>query len=168
MREKHGKYRLGVLMPVCFLAFDLFTWGHEAQASGLGRPSVTVKKRAKKSATIKMKSGSRVTGYHIYLKEGKKGKYQLVKLLLKTNTVTLKKLKASSTYYVKVRSYRTVGLNVRTSIFSKVKKIAPYQKKKKPAATQAPTPAPTPAPVPSAAPAVSPGETQEPEGSASA
>lgn len=143
--------RFGVALLVLILVCDLISQGNVTRASGISRPKVTVGKRTKKTVILKLRSSSKVTSYQIRLKKGKKGKYSLVDFAMGTKVNwKLKKLKPKETYYVKVRSVRTRGIYPQKSAFSAVKKIPPYEKKKKKPTT------PTPAPMPSAAPTVKP------------
>ena len=64
-------------------------------ASKPKKPSFTVVKRTKTTATIKIKKRDKVTGYHVYVKKGKKGKYRLWRFSF-TRNFKLKKLKAGS------------------------------------------------------------------------
>lgn len=140
-REIKGKYqrnRITAWILMAFLICNLFAWGNVAHVDAIGRPTVTVGKRTKKTVILKLRSKSKVTSYQIYLKQGKKGKYTLSFAMGSKVNVKLKKLKPKETYYVKVRAVRTRGTYFQKSAFSKTKKIAPYEKKKK--KTASPTP----------------------------
>ena len=116
-REKRS-IRRGIMIVLVFaLVFEICTVGKVSRAASLSRPTVTVKKRTKKTATIKLQSKSKVTSYQVYLKQGKKGKFRIEAFAIGTSTVKLKKLKAKETYYVKVRSVRTSGLRFAKSKF---------------------------------------------------
>lgn len=117
-------------------------------ASKLKKPSFTVTKRTKTTATIKIKKMDKVTVYHVFMKKGKKGKYRLVKFSF-TRTFKITKLKPGSEYYVKIRASRTRGLRIKKSKFSKVKKIKKY---KKPSPKPTTEPSAQPSPDPSASP----------------
>ena len=156
MCRTNKRCRFAVALLVLILVCDLLSQGNVTRASGISKPKVTVGKRTKKTVILKLRSGSKVTSYQIYLKKGKKGKYSLVDFVMGTKVNRkLKKLKPKETYYVKVRSVRTRGIYFQKSAFSKVKKISPYEKKKKKKTT------PTPAPAPSVAPTVKPTATPE-------
>ena len=74
---------------------------------------------------ISWKKIRRTTGYKIYVKEGKKSKYRLVKQVNKSNKtkIVISGLKKGKTYFVKVYSYKkTANLNV-LSKKSNVKKV---------------------------------------------
>lgn len=155
MNNKKGKFRIGMAIILTVVLFsNVFSAGNVSRASSLSRPTVTVKKRTKKTAAIQITSGSSVNCYRIYMKVGKTGKFKLIDFVMRTSafrtcTYHLKKLKAGKTYYVKVRSTRTIrGRGIPKSKFSKVKKINPYKKESTvPVTTPAPTPAPTTVPV---------------------
>ncbi len=118
-------------------------------ASKPKKPSFTVTKRAKTTATIKIKKKDKVTVYHVYVKKGKKGKYRLWTFSFK-RTFKILKLKPGSEYYVKIRACRTRGISVKKSKFSAVKKIKKYKKPTpKPTATPTPEPSAQPSPNPS-------------------
>ena len=97
-------------------------------SAGLGtttKPSAPTQKKLttkNKSVTIKWKKVTRATGYEVYMKSSKNGKYSKIKT---TNKLSFKKtkLKRNKKYYFKVRSYRTVlGVKVYSG-YSKVKSI---------------------------------------------
>lgn len=107
------------------------------------KPKFNLVKRDKKSATIKVKNSKGVTGYRIYLKTGKKGKWVLYDFALHSSKIKIKKLKPDKEYYVKLKAWKTKRYSVRVSGYSKTIKIGKYQKK---GGTATPTPAPTVAP----------------------
>lgn len=121
-------------------------------ASKPKKPSFTVTKRTKTTATIKIKKKDKVTGYHVFVKKGKKGKYRLWTFSF-TRTFKIKKLKPGSEYYVKIRAYRTRRFSIAKGKFSGAKKIKKY-KKPSPKPTTEPTTEPSaqPSPDPSASP----------------
>lgn len=132
------------------------------EAASLPKPSVTVKKRTKTTATIKIAKKGNVTGYQIWLSTSKNGKYKQVDGI-RTQTCKLKKLKPNKVYYVKVRAFRTTN-NYRITYgkFSTIVKIGKYQK---PKPTAKPTAKPEETPIPTGAPEETPipGETAVPE-----
>lgn len=141
-------------------------------ASKPARPSISLVKRTKTTAKIKIKKKGSVTGYQIAVKTSKKGKYKLV-MPTRKSTFVLKKLKANKVYYVKVRAFKTRGYHIKHGKFSKPIKIGKYKKKSKkkpkPTATATPTPTqdvvtPSETPVPTQNPTVteSPEPTQDP------
>ncbi len=139
-------------------------------ASKPARPSISLVKRTKTTAKIKIKKKGSVTGYQIAVKTSKKGKYKLV-MPTRKSTFVLKKLKANKVYYVKVRAFKTRGYHIKHGRFSKPIKIGKYKKKstKKPTATATPMPTqdvviPSETPVPTQDPTVtvSPEPTQDP------
>lgn len=163
MSRKRKRYRLGAVLLAVILVCDLFSQGNVIKARGLGRPTVTVEKRTKKTVVLKLRSKSKVTSYQIYLKKGKKGKYSLVDFAMGTKVNRkLKKLKSKETYYVRVRTVRARGISYQRSSFSKVVKIPPYEKKKK-KDDKTPAPKPTTISVPTVAPTVAPKPTGTPE-----
>lgn len=86
----------------------------------------SVKQKAKtKKVVVKWKKVSGATGYKVYMKTGKKGKYKLVKTLKKNSKVsyTTAKLKSKKTYYFKVRAYKTASGKTVNGKYSKVKKV---------------------------------------------
>ena len=95
-------------------------------ASRPAKPSFKVTKRTKTTATIKITKKGKVSGYHIYIKSSKKGRYKIIPSI--SRTVKLKKLKKDKVYYVKVRAFRTKGLKIRFGKFSKTIKIGKYKK----------------------------------------
>lgn len=151
MSRKNKIYGITVVLLMLLMLFTICSDTNEIRAAGPSRPKVTVGKRGKKTVILKLRSSSTVTSYQIYMKKGKKGRYQLVDFAMGRNVDRkLKKLKPKETYYVKVRSVRARGTYFQKSAFSKVMKIAPYYKKKKKKTV------PTPVPVPSVAPTVKP------------
>lgn len=139
---------------VIALSISVVNIGRLEAASHLPKPKISLKKRAKKSATIKLKSGN-VTGYRIYMKTGQKGKWQLQALVMRgmkgtikgklanfslgSNTLKLSKLKPKKVYYIKIRAWKSSwrSRRIKLSPYSKVLKIKKYNPK-------APTPTPTP------------------------
>lgn len=95
-------------------------------ASKPAKPSFKVTKRTKTTATIKIKKKGKVSGYHVYIKSSKKGRYQVIPTI--SRTLKLKKLKKNKVYYVKIRAFRTKGLKIKFGKFSKTIKIGKYKK----------------------------------------
>lgn len=87
----------------------------------------SVKKQSKspRKAVLKWKKAANATGYQIYMKTGKKGKYKLLKTIKKKSTTsyTTKKLKKNTKYYFKIRSYKTISGTTAYGKYSKVKSI---------------------------------------------
>ena len=88
--------------------------------------------KAKKAITVKWKkqpakmAKSRITGYQIQLATNKKftkGKKLVTVKGYKKVSKKIGKLKANKTYYVKVRTYKTVGGKTYYSGWSKVKTV---------------------------------------------
>ncbi len=67
--------------------------------------SVSVKKN---KATLTWSRAKNITGYEVYYKKGKTGKYKKLASTTKTK-YTYKKLNKRNTYYFKVRAYKKVG-----------------------------------------------------------
>ena len=85
-------------------------------------------KAGKKKATIKWKKQTKnVSGYQVYLSTSKKFKKNVIKKTVskKKTSLTVKKLKAKKTYYVKIRTYYKNPTTKKTtySKWSKVKKV---------------------------------------------
>lgn len=89
-----------------------------------GKPKLTVKKSGRR-LKIKYKKISGASGYRIYIRTGKKGKYKRVKQYTSGKKVsyTSKKLKRKKTYYVKVRAYKTINGKKYFGSYSKAKKV---------------------------------------------
>ena len=89
-----------------------------------GKPKVTVKKKGRR-LKIKYKKISGASGYRIYIRTGKKGRYKRVKQYTSGKKVsyTSKKLKRKKTYYVKVRAYKTISGKKYFGSYSKAKKV---------------------------------------------
>lgn len=88
------------------------------------KPRVTVK-RSGRRLKIKYKKISGASGYRIYIRTGKKGKYKRVKQYTSGKKVSYKskKLKRKKTYYVKVRAYKTINGKKYFGSYSKAKKV---------------------------------------------
>lgn len=152
-------YYRGISLVLLLAISVCMSGSAKVEAAVPAKPSVSLKKRTKTTATIKIAKKGKVSGYQVYMKSSSKGKYQLI-MGMKTTSYTIKKLKANKTYYVKVRAFRTRGYHITFGKYSAVLRIKPY-KKPKPAATE--SPAPSASPAPSISPA--PDSTQEPSGS---
>ncbi len=94
-------------------------------ASALSRPSLAVTKRAKKTASIKIRKVKKATGYQIFLANSKKGKFRQVGAT-RTTGFRFTKLKKNKVYYVKVRAYKTRGNRIVTGKYSATIKIKKY------------------------------------------
>lgn len=142
MQRKRIKYNVNYIIML-FLAAALLIGAVTAdKAEAAGRPSVTLTKRAKKSATIKIKKQSNVTGYQVFVKIGKNGKYKHVMSTLKP-TYKITGLKANKVYYVRVRAYRTRGYRISMGKYSNTVKVGKYEK---PVPDKEPKPSETPDP----------------------
>lgn len=109
------------------LAMAVGGFGAVKAEAALPKPVVSLSKRTKTTAKIAIEKKGNVTGYQIYIKTSKNGKYQLV-TGIRNNSYTFKKLKANKTYYVKARAYRTRGIKITYGKYSKVLTIKPYKK----------------------------------------
>ncbi|MCI5639834.1 MAG: fibronectin type III domain-containing protein [Lachnospiraceae bacterium] len=171
MEKKQRMWRKCLAAFMVLVMCVCITGEQSAQAASKpARPSISLVKRTKTTAKIKIKKKGSVTGYQIAVKTSKKGKYKLV-MPTRKSTFVLKKLKANKVYYVKVRAFKTRGYHIKHGKFSKPIKIGKYKKKstKKPTATATPTPTqdvvtPSETPVPTQDPTVteSPEPTQDP------
>lgn len=90
--------------------------------------STTISKLSKKKnkLTVKWKKQSSITGYQIQYSTGKnfkKNKKTITVSKAKTTSTTISKLKKKKTYYVRVRTYKSVRYGKLCSSWSKVKKI---------------------------------------------
>ena len=75
------------------------------------------------NSAIKKVSGA--SGYKVYLRKGKKGRYKVVKTYKgnRTRTYKSRKLKRKKMYYVKVRAYKTYQSKKYFGKYSKTKKV---------------------------------------------
>lgn len=101
-----------------------------ARAAAMGRPSLSVSKRTKTTATILIKKIKKVTGYQIFLASSRSGKYHQVGST-RNGQFQITKLKKDKTYYVKARGYKTTGTRITTGKFSSVMKIEKYSSESK-------------------------------------
>ncbi|MCI9063706.1 MAG: LysM peptidoglycan-binding domain-containing protein [Clostridia bacterium] len=87
-------------------------------------PSANVKVGDKK-VTLKWSKVSPATGYEVYVKTNKNGKYKLLKRINKNSTIeyTNSKLAVNKTHYIKVRAYKTVDGKRIYGSYSKEKTI---------------------------------------------
>lgn len=140
MQRKRTKYYLKCITMLILAAALLTGAVATEKAEAAGKPIVTLTKRTKKTATIKMAKQNNVTGYQVFVKIGKNGKYRQV-MSTRTQTYKITGLKANKVYYVRVRSYRTRGYHVYKGKYSKAIKIGKYEKpsSNKPSATPTPT-----------------------------
>lgn len=125
-RERNGIIYRGISLLV-ILAVTMGIFGTAKAETALPKPVVSLSKRTKTTAKITIEKKGNVTGYQIYIKTSKNGKYQLV-TGIRNSSYTFKKLKANKTYYVKVRAYRTKGIRITYGKYSKVLTVKPYKK----------------------------------------
>ena len=157
MKEQLRKF--GTLILILALCLTSIGTTKVQAASKPSRPSVSLVKRSKTQAKIKIKKRGKATGHQIAVKTSKKARYRIV-MPTKKRTVVLRKLKASKVYYVKVRAFRTKGYRIVHGKFSKPIKIGKYKKTvKKPKATATPEPTVTPEATQIPEPTVTPSET---------
>ncbi len=147
-REK--RFRIKWVIAILVLALSVSTVGvvRTDAASRLAKPKYKLIKRGKKSATLKVSNSKGVTGYRIYLKIGKKGKWKLHDFAFHSSKIKLTKLKPNKVYYVKLKAWRTKGRSIRLSRYSRTIKINKFQKKTGTKSTSTPMPTSTPAAVP--------------------
>lgn len=77
----------------------------------------------RRTIILKWKRNKRITGYEVYYRKGKRGKFKVIRIKgWKKNTIILRKLSLNSKYYVKVRAYKIMEKRRYYSEFSKLKK----------------------------------------------
>ena len=95
-------------------------------ASKLNKPVSYVKKANNKAVKTYWKNTSGASGYKVYMKTTAKGSYELIKTKkdnIAPRSYTKTKLKPGTTYYFKIKAYRTVDGEKVYSTFSNVNKI---------------------------------------------
>lgn len=146
MKNRNQNIRV-LIVALLALALGIGTVGiAELEAAArLSKPKLSLKKRTKKGATIKLKGGS-VTGYRIYMKTAKKKKWQLQAYVMRgmkgkikgklatfslsSDKLTLTKLKSKQVYYIRVRSWKSSWRRpgrIKLSPYSKTLKIGKYK-----------------------------------------
>ena len=125
-KEKKGIICRGMSLLV-IMAVIIGVFGAARAEAALPKPVVSLSKRTKTTAKITFEKKGNITGYQIYVKTSKNGKFQLV-AGIRESSYTFKKLKANKTYYVKARAYRTKGIKITYGKYSKVLTIKPYKK----------------------------------------
>ncbi len=126
-------------------------------ASRPAKPKISLQKRTKKTAVIKIKNSNKKLAYRVYMKTSKKGKWKLhafamrgvpakgklADFKLRSGKLELRKLKPNKVYYLRLKAWR-VGRKGLSS-YSKTIKIGKYKSKK----IVSPSPSPSSAsPVP--------------------
>ncbi len=96
-----------------------------ADVSAVGKATVTLGKRTKTTAVLKIKKTRGVTGCHVYCSLTKKGPYHRIGPTLDSR-FTLRKLKKNKEYYVKVRTYHTSGYRITMGGFSRRIRIGKF------------------------------------------
>ena len=97
--------------------------GHKDMSYKVKKVKVLKYKLKKGKLTVVVRRDKYVTGYEVYYRKGKKGKYKVVRRKgWKNNVILLRKLK-KGTFYVKVRAYRKLNGKKYYSKFSKSKKV---------------------------------------------
>lgn len=97
----------------------------EASATPIPNTPVVTLTAGTKKATVKWKKIDGANGYQVYRSTKQSSGFKLVKTIKKGSTVsfTNKKLKKGTTYYFKVRAYRTVSGKKVYSSYSAVKSV---------------------------------------------
>jgi uncharacterized protein YkwD len=106
---------------LCVSAAGLVT----ERVQAVGRTTVTVGKRTKSTATLKIASLKGVTGYQVFIAATAHGKYKQIGAT-RNNRFILTKLKKNKVYYTRVRAYRTIGTRIVTGKYSLATKIGKY------------------------------------------
>lgn len=97
--------------------------GHKDMSYKVKKVKVLKYKLKKGKLKVVVRRDKYVTGYEVYYRKGKKGKYKVVRRKgWKNNVILLRKLK-KGTFYVKVRAYRKLNGKKYCSKFSKSKKV---------------------------------------------
>ncbi|MBQ1994424.1 MAG: hypothetical protein II374_05760 [Lachnospiraceae bacterium] len=129
------KKKIIALIMVFALMSGSVVYTEADAASKPGRATVKVEKRAKNTITLKIKK-PRGTGYQVFVKTSKKGKFTQVGAgrvdNAKISIFKIKKVKKDKKYYVKVRTFKTSGFMITKGSYSKTVKIDKYKIKKKP------------------------------------
>lgn len=123
MRDKNKKRWLAVCLAVILAVTGMQSV--PVQAATPGKTTVTVMKRGKTTATLKVKKVKNATGYQIFIANSKKGKYRRLGTIV-TGQLQVSKLKKNKAYYVKARAYKTVGTRITMGKYSKAIKIDKY------------------------------------------
>ena len=118
-RKNVGKYKVTVILKGNYsgtktLSFTIVPKGTKLSSVKAGKKQVTVKWKAQKKST---------TGYQIQYSTSKKFNSAKIATIKKnkTTSATIKKLKGGKKYYVRVRTYKTVGKAKYYSAWSNVK-----------------------------------------------
>jgi hypothetical protein len=97
--------------------------GYKNMSYKVRKAKVLKFKLKKKKLKVVIRRDRYVTGYEVYYRKGKKGKYKVVRRKgWKNNVILLRKLK-KGTFYVKVRVYKKVNGKKYYSKFTKSKKV---------------------------------------------
>ena len=88
------------------------------------KTSISKLKSSKKTIALNWNKKN-VDGYKIYISSYKKGKYKCIITIKKGSktSVTIKKLKKNTKYYIKMKSYIKIGNYKEYSKYSKIKSI---------------------------------------------
>lgn len=119
------KKEIKKLLVAALVAAIGVTTVNAVPASAISRPSFSVTKRTKTTASIKITKVKKATGYQIFLANSKKGKYRQVGAT-RTTSFKFSRLKKNKVYYVKIRAYKTRGNRIVTSKYSSMVKIKKY------------------------------------------
>lgn len=97
--------------------------GYKNMSYKVKKAKVLKYKLKKRKLKVVIRRDKNVTGYEVYYRKGKKGKYKVVRRKgWKNNVILLRKLK-KGTFYVKVRVYKKVNGKKQYSKFTKSKKV---------------------------------------------
>lgn len=123
MKKHITKKCLAALLLIAISVTSIQTAPQKAEA--MSKPSISVNKRTKTTATIKIAKLKQVTGYQVFLATSKKGKYKQIGAT-RTTSFQITKINKNKVYYVKVRAYKTVGSRIVTSGYSSVVQVKKY------------------------------------------
>ena len=120
--KKVGVYKVKVSMKGNYIGSKVLTY----KINPKGTAFKTKKPKKNSIALTWKKQATQTTGYQIQYstnKKFKKGNKTVTIKNTKTTKKTIKKLKAKKVYYVRIRTYKTVGKNTCYSTWSGAKKI---------------------------------------------
>ncbi|WP_455717187.1 CAP domain-containing protein [Anaerosporobacter sp.] len=115
---------------VSYMTMPCSGWGEwkAKAATSVTRPNTTIKQRTATTVTLSMSKVSGVKGYEIYRSTSKNGMYTKLANVT-TNTYKDTDCKSSSSYYYKVKAYKTVNGKKVYSTYSNVTSVSATLKK---------------------------------------